>query len=216
MNNPKGCLTAVAIFLFIGVISGIVNNITGKTNSTFESTRESESQTIQAESISQPETEKEKIKYDSLQSVFLDVDSSTGKQEIENLIKKYNLLYTTRDYNGNPKKTTYKIAFSDSVAKQDHAAEGDYLEVSFNSEDGSLTTAEYFNSKTFMVAFFYNYGTYWSFREETPGKYSGYYYEKPGDNKGGITIKYSNGNNSETGYHSVKNAEKALLNVIKN
>ena len=39
--------------------------------------------------------------------------------------------------------------------------------------------------------------------------YSGYYYYKPGDTKGGITMKYSNGNTKETGYHSVDSAEDA-------
>lgn len=44
--------------------------------------------------------------------------------------------------------------------------------------------------------------------------YSGYYYYKPGDTKGGITMKYSNGNTKETGYHSVDSAEDALGDIL--
>ena len=60
-----------------------------------------------------------------------------------------------------------------------------------------------------------NYGTHWDFSEDEPGNvYSGYYYYKPGDTKGGITMKYSNGNTKETGYHSVDSAEDALGDIL--
>ena len=53
------------------------------------------------------------------------------------------------------------------------------------------------------------------FGEDEPGNvYSGYYYHKPGDTKGGITMKYSNGNTKETGYHSVDSAEDALGDIL--
>ena len=57
--------------------------------------------------------------------------------------------------------------------------------------------------------------THWDFSEDEPGNvYSGYYYYKPGDTKGGITMKYSNGNTKETGYHSVDSAEDALGDIL--
>ena len=34
------------------------------------------------------------------------------------------------------------------------------------------------------------------------------------DTKGGITMKYSNGNTKETGYHSVDSAEDALGDIL--
>ena len=38
-----------------------------------------------------------------------------------------------------------------------------------------------------------NYGMHWDFRKDaSDNAYTGYYYNKPGDTKGGITIKYSN------------------------
>lgn len=89
------------------------------------------------------------------------------------------------------------------------------LEVSFDKNDGMILYAEYFNDEAFMDAIYYNYGTYWDFREDEPGNtYSGYYYYKPGDTKGGITMKYSNGNTKETGYHSVDSAEDALGDIL--
>lgn len=39
-------------------------------------------------------------------------------------------------------------------------------------------------------------------------------YANPGDTKGGITMKYSNGNTKETGYHSVDSAEDALGDIL--
>ena len=79
----------------------------------------------------------------------------------------------------------------------------------------TILYAEYFNNEAFMETVYYNYGTYWDFGEDEPGNvYSGYYYHKPGDTKGGITMKYSNGNTKETGYHSVDSAEDALGDIL--
>ena len=72
---------------------------------------------------------------------------------------------------------------------QKYAESGDSLEVSFNKEDGTILYAEYFNEASFRNALYYNYGTYWDFREdELDNTYTGYYYYKPGDTKGGITM----------------------------
>lgn len=126
------------------------------------------------------------------------------------MIQNDNLSYTQETYNGTPKAVEYKIAFSDSVAKQKYADSGAYVEVTFNQDDGSFMYAEYSKSIS-RVSIFYNYGTYWDFREDAPGEYSGYYYHKPGDtSKTGIKIKYSNGYEAETSYHKVSSAEDAL------
>ena len=88
--------------------------------------------------------------------------------------------------------------------------------MTFSKEDGSLLIAEYFNEASFMEAILYNYGVYWDFREDTPNnEYTGYYYHKPGETEGGITMKYNNGNSYETGYHSVSNAKEALESIDK-
>lgn len=153
--------------------------------------------------------------YDDLQKMFLAIDKDITEDELLKLIEEYNIAYTAEDYNGTPKERCYNIAFEEGAALQRYADSGDTLEVSFDKNDGTILYAEYFNDEAFMDAIYYNYGTYWDFREDEPGNtYSGYYYYKPGDTKGGITMKYSNGNTKETGYHSADGAEDALRHIL--
>ena len=152
--------------------------------------------------------------YDELQNIFLSVDKDTTEDDILNLVEEYGLEYTVEEYNGRPKSRNYCIAFEADVALQKYADSGDVLEVSFDKNDGLILYAEYFNEESFKNAIYYNYGTYWDFREDAPDNaYTGYYHHKPGDTKGGITIKYSNGNSKETGYYSIDSAEKALSHI---
>ena len=153
--------------------------------------------------------------YDNLQKMFLSIDKGTTEDDLLKLIEEYGVAYTAEDYNGTPKKRCYNIAFEEGTALQRYADSGDTLEVSFDQNDGTILYAEYFNDEAFMDALYYNYGTYWDFSEDEPGNvYSGYYYYKPGDTKGGITMKYSNGNTKDTGYHSVDSAEDALIHIL--
>ena len=153
--------------------------------------------------------------YHDLQKMFLAIDKDITEDELLKLIEEYNVAYTAEDYNGTPKERCYNITFEEGAALQRYADSGDTLEVSFDKNDGMILYAEYFNDEAFMDAIYYNYGTYWDFREDEPGNtYSGYYYYKPGDTKGGITMKYSNGNTKETGYHSVDSAEDALGDIL--
>lgn len=153
--------------------------------------------------------------YDNLQTMFLSIDKDTTEDDLLKLIEEYDVAYTAEDYNGTPKERCYNIAFEEGAALQRYADSGDTLEVSFDQNDGTVLYAEYFNDEAFMDALYYNYGTHWDFSEDEPGNvYSGYYYYKPGDTKGGITMKYSNGNTKETGYHSVDSAEDALGDIL--
>lgn len=153
--------------------------------------------------------------YHNLQTMFLSIDKDTTEDDLLKLIEEYDVAYTAEDYNGTPKERCYNIAFEEGAALQRYADSGDTLEVSFDQNDGTVLYAEYFNDEAFMDALYYNYGTHWDFSEDEPGNvYSGYYYHKPGDTKGGITMKYSNGNTKETGYHSVDSAEDALGDIL--
>ena len=153
--------------------------------------------------------------YDDIQKMFLSIDKDTTEDDLLKLIEEYDVAYTAEDYNGTPKERCYNIAFEEGAALQRYADSGDTLEVSFDQNDGTVLYAEYFNDEAFMDALYYNYGTHWDFSEDEPGNvYSGYYYYKPGDTKGGITMKYSNGNTKETGYHSVDSAEDALGDIL--
>lgn len=138
--------------------------------------------------------------YDALQKIFLEINKETTEDKLLKLIEEHSVEYTAEEYNGTPKSRNYNIAFDSDVVLQKYAESGDSLEVSFNKEDGTILYAEYFNEASFRNALYYNYGTYWDFREdELDNTYTGYYYYKPGDTKGGITMKYDNGNSKETG-----------------
>lgn len=153
--------------------------------------------------------------YDTLQQVFLAIELDITEEDVLRLIEENSLEYTVKEYNGTIKNRVYKIAYEEGVALQSHADSGDYIEVEFDTSDGSFLYAEYFNEKAFKEVLLYNYGTYWDFREkEGNNDYTGYYYHTPGSNKGGITIHYSNGNSTETGYHAASTAKEALQSVI--
>lgn len=155
------------------------------------------------------------INYDELQKMFLTFNFDTTEGDLIKMIEDSNLKYTAQKYNGSPKKLCYKIAYEQDAASQKHAKSGDYIEICFSMSDGSFMYAEYFNNHAFKIALFYNYGTHWEFREsEANNQYSGFYYYKPGEGENGITIKYSNGNSTETGYHNVSAGEEALSGVL--
>lgn len=182
-------------------------------NPTEEEKSEKQSEETEAEKESEEVAIKE---YDSLQKVFLAITKDTTEEALVTLIDEYGLEYTVKGYNGTPKTNSYKLAYEQDIALQRYADSGDYIKISFNKEDGSLMYAEYFNDISFKNAILYCYGTYWDFREIEPNNnYSGYYYYKPGETKGGITMEYSNGNSTETGYHKVNSVEEALANVMQ-
>lgn len=157
----------------------------------------------------------EQVAYDTLQQVFLAIGLDITEEDVLDLIEENSLEYTVNEYNGTIRNRVYKIAYEEGVALQSHADSGDYIEVEFATNDGSFLYAEYFNEKAFREVLLYNYGTYWDFREkEGNNDYTGYYYHTPGSNKGGITIHYSNGNSTETGYHVASTAEEALQSVV--
>lgn len=157
----------------------------------------------------------EQIAYDTLQQVFLAIGLDITEEDVLDLIEENSLEYTVNEYNGTIKNRVYKIAYEEGVALQSYADSGDYIEVEFATSDGSFLYAEYFNEKAFREVLLYNYGTYWDFREKDGNNdYTGYYYHTPGSNKSGITIHYSNGNSTETGYHAASTAEEALQSVI--
>lgn len=155
------------------------------------------------------------IEYDALQRMFITFTLNTTEEDVINLINEYGLEYSSKEYNGTPKSIKYKIAYDKGVTPQRYADSGDHIEISFNISDGTLLHAEYSNSNVLKTAVLYGYGTYWDFRSDEPNnQYSGYYYHEPGTSKGGITIEYSNGISTETGYHQAATAEEALLYIL--
>ena len=155
------------------------------------------------------------VEYDALQQIFLTLNNDTTIDDINDLIDDNDLEFTSQDYNGTPKTTNVKIAYYNDTALQKYAEAGDYLEVVFDKQTGAFLYADYFNQNAYKIAIYYNYGTYWDFREkEANNSYTGYYYHVPGDNHGGIVIEYSNGNKTETGYHKCSDGKEAIINAI--
>lgn len=105
---------------------------------------------LEIETAEQIATEAAAVEYDSLQTIFLSVSDSFTASDLMDLVSEYDLVYMEKEYTDS---TTYKVAYSDDVAKQSHATDGDNLKFSFN-EDGILNSAEYFNEGLFVSALY--------------------------------------------------------------
>ena len=162
---------------------------------------------------------KKTYKYDDLQNLFLSITDQTTIDDIEKYISEKKLSYTSEEYNASSskeKKLTYKIAYKDSAALQKYADEGSNVEITFNKNDNdTILFAQYeMEGKCSYRALYYNYGTWFDFREEEPGKYTGYYIVDSFGKDEGIEIEYSNGNKTKTNYFKQKSAKKAIQKVI--
>lgn len=179
-----------------------------------ETTKET---SVSNEKPKEEKTEQPLPEYDLLQKLFISITDKTTVQEVENYITSNALYYTSAEYNTakGGKKTNYKIAYAEGVAAQRHADSGDYLEIDFD-ENTTLMNAHYVNSNNIgYTALYYNYGTWYDFREEAPGEYTGYYIIDSLGDETGIVIKYSNGNEVETNYHKCSSAEDVIQKIFK-
>lgn len=166
----------------------------------------------------------EKIKeyvYDDLQNIFFKITENITPTELIELSEQYNIKQTTEEYNG---YINYKFAYSDDIATQFRPKTGDYLLVSFDTEN-KLRYAEYFNAeayhklKGFYVALFYCSGGYDKIYDDDKmaKDYSGYYCEKKDlKNDDGIEVEYNNGNVVKTDLYSYKSASEAINQIIDN
>lgn len=167
------------------------------------------------------ETPGKVYEYDTLQNIFMEITENTTAEELQALITENNLPATVQEYNksGGGKEIVFCIAYTEGAALQKYAETGDHIEVSFDkigpdsmSEENRFMYAVYSNGSG-LSAMLYNYGTWFDFREEAENDYSGYYVIKPGA-KDGITMKYSNGNETATGYFKHNSAEEAVQEMI--
>lgn len=151
--------------------------------------------------------------YDTLQNLFLTLSLDSTKEDLEGFVQQYDLPYTSKEYADNT--ICYIVAFTEESARQTHAESGDRLEVNFSQENGILTYAEYTSNTHSCSALLYNYGTWFYLNQKAPGgKYTGYYIIDPFSDKPGITIKYDNGNETETNYFRCDTAKDALQQVL--
>ena len=160
------------------------------------------------ESKGKPETSEEPIdnsdelEYDDLQELYLTIDEDATYESLLSQIENKNLAYREEDFNSGP---SIKVAFEDGVTKFKHADSGDHVQISFN-EELKIEVVEYFNNDIFITLFDYKQGTYWDFRDQP--EYAGYYINTYNDKAGDFTIKYDNGNESETDYLKVDSKEE--------
>lgn len=147
---------------------------------------------------------------DDLQSIFAMINTETTIDELEQNINEYNLAYTCEEYKGSH-TLQYKLAYNDETARQSHASSGDYLIVTFDTDqENKFMNAQYSKENSSKSALFYNYGTWYDFREDAPGEYSGYYVIDSLSSSNGITIKYDNGNEKKTHYFSCEDVDAAI------
>lgn len=135
------------------------------------------------------------VKYDALQQLYLDINKDLSYEEILNIVKKSKLPYTDEKYNGS---RTIKVAYTDKVALQRHADEGDNVKISFDLDKKTnelrFSTLEYFNHKKFITIFDYESGTYWDFRN---GKDKGLYINNYNNITGNKDEKYIKSNSKK-------------------
>lgn len=188
-----------------------------KTDSATQKTDASKEVTTKKEEQTSSETE---IEYDALQTMYLGLTNSTTIEDLDTAIAQNGLCFTKQEYNGasnEGKSLVYKIAYSDNVAVQKYADDGDCLEVSFSIKDNyAFKYAVY--EKDFKEVLLYNYGTWYDFREKEPNnQYSGYYYiDLSSYDKKGIVIKYSNGNSVKTNYYKYESAKAVVDKLLGN
>jgi len=151
--------------------------------------------------------------YDALQNIFLSLSVDSTVEDLESLITQYDLPYTSEEYN-NGETITYVIAYSEDSARQHHAESGDNLDVSFCLKDNTLMHADYSTTSNTGSVLLYNYGTWFSFREDEPSDYTGYYFINQLSEEKGITIKYDNGNEADTKYFPYDTAEETLKKLL--
>lgn len=195
--------------------------------------KETESQEPEAES-QEPETPAEQepeaaadqgsqespaaVEYDNLQVVFLALNENTTPDELEKLISEFELSYTAEEYNSSSGKTvSYNIAYTEGAAAQKYAEEGDHLTVDFGGDGkDEFMYAQYVNEKDVSYsALLYDHGTWYDFRDANADDYGGYYVVDSISGKGGITVKYSNGNETETGYIPCASGEEAVQKIME-
>ncbi len=160
--------------------------------------------------------ESKQYNYDTLQALFISISENTSVEDIEKYISDNNLKYTLEHYNGGIQ--TYNLAYTEDASLQSYADSGDYIEITFVEEEPyKIRYAQYVEDKKVgYSAIYYNHGVFWDFSDsdKMDGDYTGYYVSDSFGNDEGITIKYTNGNETKTNYFKYKNAEEVIQKVI--
>lgn len=179
---------------------------------------EAESQESETDADQEDQENLVAVEYDNLQVVFLALNENTTPDELEKLISESELSYTAEEYNSSSGKTvSYNIAYTKGVAAQKYAEAGDYLTVDFGGDGkDEFMYAQYVNEKDVSYSvLLYDHGNWYDFRDANAEDYSGYYVVDSISGKGGITVKYTNGNETETGYILCASGEEAIQKIME-
>lgn len=171
-----------------------------------------------SETATSQESQEFTIEYDNLQMVFLALQRDMTPADLESLIGEKELSYTADEHNSSSGNAmNYRIAFEESVAAQNNPEPGDYIEVEFGGDNlDDFKLAHYVNENDVSYsALLYDHGTWYDFRDANAEDYGGYYVVDSISGKGGITVKYSNGNETETGYIPCASGEEAIQKITE-
>lgn len=100
------------------------------------------------------------FEYDTLQTIFLNLNDDVTSEYVTKIIQDNNLFYTVNDYNafaGKQKTRTIKVAYTSDSALQKHSSNGDNIEFNFYiMDDGSLhfTSAIYLKGVIYKAYFY--------------------------------------------------------------
>lgn len=158
------------------------------------------------------------IEYDALQNLFISLTFDTKPEELEAMIQEYGLCSASQEFNSDDGTIDYVIAYTEGAAKFKHADSGDYIKISFEkNDDNAFRYANYSSSShSNGMGLLYHHGTWFDFRTANAEDYSGYYFTTgSGGKKQGIVVKYTNGNEVQTGYYVCDSAQEVLAEVLK-
>lgn len=110
-----------------------------------------------------------KKQYDDLEKIFISLNSKTTEDDLKEMIDNNKLPYNTKYFGG---ERRYIVAFEKEVTL--YKKPGNHIKISFDI-NSLIKSGEYSKEGSSTSALYYNYGTWWYFREENPdNKYSGF------------------------------------------
>lgn len=116
------------------------------------------------------------FEFDALQNCFISISENTTIDDILAFVEENALFYSENEVTID-KTVYYIIAYEEGVTRPRYADSGDYINVSFDRANGdTIQHAQYVKSDSYdCSALFYNYGTWYNFRDQNAVDYSGYY-----------------------------------------
>lgn len=212
----------VAVFLFVG---RYYINDENKLNAMVEQTGENEDNEDNGKKDNNDKKDNKSniTNYDGLQTVFLSLSYETKKADLDDLIKRNSLSYSSQINNSNDAIVNYRIIADNNTSKKniDHI---DKLDVSFDKVNGKFRYADYVNAKNIKgkkilkSAVLYHHGTYDGLcddKKKSSKNYSGYYLNDKRVPDRGIVVEYKRGVHVETNLYPCNSAKEVLKKVLE-